>query len=105
MLGGVAFGLVRAGKSMGMKAFVANGDVLMQPKRAPKMDRESFAEQVEEWQRVLTKLAEDFYRGDTRVRPKNYPVTCKHCGQRLLCRLDAAALGGDDEVETEAIDG
>jgi ATP-dependent helicase/nuclease subunit B len=105
VLGGVAFGLVRAGKSMEMKAFVANGDVLIQPKKAPKMDRESFAEQVEEWQRVLTKLAEDFYRGDTRVRPKDYPVTCKHCGQRLLCRLDAAALGGDDEFETEGIDG
>ena len=49
-------------------------------------------EQVERWRQVLTKLAEDFYRGDTRVRPKNYPATCKHCGQRLLCRLDASLL-------------
>jgi ATP-dependent helicase/nuclease subunit B len=105
VLGGVAFGLMRAGKGMGMKAFVANDDVLKQPKRPPRMDRESFAGQVDEWREVLTKLAEDFYRGDTRVRPKSYPATCKHCGHRLLCRLDAVALGGDDEDETEAIDG
>jgi probable DNA repair protein len=105
VLGGVAFGLMRAGKTMGMKAFVANEDVLIQPKRPPRMDRESFAGQVDEWREVLTRLAEDFYRGDTRVRPKNYPATCKHCGQRLLCRLDAVALSGDDEDETEAIDG
>ena len=104
VLGGVAFGLMRAGK-MEMKAFVANENVLIQPKKRPPMDRESFAEQVEEWREVLTKLAEDFYRGDARVRPKNFPVTCTHCGQRVLCRLDAAALSGDDESETEGIDG
>jgi RecB family exonuclease len=100
----VAFAQVRAGKDMGLHGFATSKDVLVKTAKLPP-GVANLEEQVEEWRRVLTKLAEDFYRGDTRVHPKNYPVTCKHCGQRLLCRLDAAALSGDEESETEGIDG
>jgi ATP-dependent helicase/nuclease subunit B len=98
----VAFAQVRAGKEMGLHGFATSRDVLVKTTKLPQ-GVATLEVQVEEWRRVLTKLAEDFYRGDTRVRPKNYPVTCAHCGQRLLCRLNAAELGGDEE--TEAIDG
>ncbi len=101
----VAFAQIRAGKDMGLNGYAISAETLMkQPARLP-AGIATLEAQVAEWRRVLTKLAEDFYRGDTRVRPKSYPSTCKHCGQRLLCRLDAAALSGDDEDETEAIDG
>ena len=62
-----------------------------------KLPGASLDAQVEEWRRVLTNLAEDFYHGDVRVRPKRYPLTCEHCGQRMLCRLDGAALEEDDD--------
>ena len=59
--------------------------------------------QVERWREVLVNLANDFHRGDVRVRPKNYPKTCAHCGQRILCRLDPADLEDDsEENEVEA---
>jgi beta-phosphoglucomutase-like phosphatase (HAD superfamily) len=47
---------------------------------------------IAEWERTLTQLAEDFAAGRTTVSPKQYPQTCAHCGQRLLCRLDPASL-------------
>ena len=101
----VAFAQIRAGKDMGLNGYATRSETLMKrPARLP-AGIATLEAQVTEWRRVLTKLAEDFYRGDTRVRPKNYPATCKHCGQRLLCRLDAVALSGDHEDETEAIDG
>jgi len=51
--------------------------------------------QVEEWCEVLTALAEDFYSGEARVSPKQYPSTCRYCEQRLLCRLDVTTLEAD----------
>ncbi len=94
-LGGVAFARVKVGKDMGWKGFAAEDGVLLKP---DKLKAESFAAQVEEWRRVLTKLAEQFAAGDARVLPKRYPKTCEYCGQRLLCRVDGAAL---EETEEE----
>lgn len=55
----------------------------------------------EEWRRVLEALAMAFYSGDARVEPKSYPTTCRHCAQRVLCRLDVSQLEVDeDEDET-----
>ena len=51
----------------------------------------------------LENLARDFAAGKADVSPKEFPFTCTHCQQRLLCRLDVAALTADDE-ETEAVD-
>ena len=56
------------------------------------MKAESLEAQVAEWREVLTALAEDFHSGEARVDPKQYPKTCAHCEQRLLCRLDPATL-------------
>ena len=59
------------------------------------MKAESLEAQVSEWREVLTALAEDFHSGEARVDPKQYPQTCAHCEQRLLCRLDPATLGAN----------
>ncbi|MEI9980042.1 MAG: PD-(D/E)XK nuclease family protein [Edaphobacter sp.] len=101
-LQGVAFALVRPGKLRGMKGFEATSGVL--PSTAKMTEAATLEEQVERWKQVLTELAWEFYRGDARVQPKNYPTTCAHCGQRLLCRLDASLLE-DEDAEDGAAEG
>jgi RecB family exonuclease len=90
---GVAFGLVRAGKYMDLKGYAGRDGILA---KAAKM-RLPLEAQVDEWRRVLVQLATEFHEGQARVSPKRYPVTCKHCAQRVLCRLDVSAL--EEELE------
>jgi RecB family exonuclease len=97
-LAGVAFGSVRAGKEMGMAGYATRTEGL--PKVA-KHEFKDLPEQVEAWREVLTKLAEDFAAGDTRVNPKAYPTTCTFCPARILCRLDASLLEMDDTDDEE----
>lgn len=96
----VAFGQVRAGREMGLQGFSTSDRSGI---RIPKQRPADLKEQVEEWRRVLTSLAEDFAGGDIRVRPKRYPTTCSYCAQRLLCRIDPASFEEElDDDETEA---
>jgi probable DNA repair protein len=101
-LQGVAFGLVRAGKDMGLKGYAASGDVLLKP---AKLKTPSLEAQVEDWQRVLEELATRFALGDARVAPKRYPETCRHCAQRALCRLDVSLLEEDEGDAAEVTHG
>ena len=101
-LQGVAFALVRAGEERGMKGYGAQLGIL--PTQPKLKEAETLKDQVERWKQVLTALAEEFYRGDARVQPKNYPSTCARCGQRVLCRLDASLLEEEDEQDTSAED-
>ncbi|HEY6376447.1 MAG TPA: PD-(D/E)XK nuclease family protein [Edaphobacter sp.] len=94
---GVAFGLVRAGKYMELKGYAGRDGILT---KAAKM-RLPLESQVDEWRRVLVQLATEFQEGQARVSPKRYPATCKHCAQRVLCRLDVSTL----EEELEESDG
>ncbi len=97
-LQGVAFGLVRAGEGRGLKGYAANGIL---PGRPTKLKEAATLEaQVERWRQVLVGLAEEFYAGDARVSPKQYPATCEHCEQRILCRLDVSLL--EEEIEDDA---
>ena len=103
-LAAVAFANIRAGKDMKLNGHAAREDVL------PKLSRgafDSLQDQLDDWHRLLTVIAEDYAAGDASVRPKAYPVTCKHCGQRLLCRLDPASLANDgtddEEADSEAV--
>ena len=96
-LQGVAFGLVRAGEGRGLKGYAASEGVL--PRAAKLREAATLEEQVERWRQVLVRLAEEFHRGDARVRPKKYPGTCERCGQRLLCRLDVSLLREDEDEE------
>ena len=96
-LQGVAFGLVRAGDGRELTGYAVSDGVL--PGKSTKLKEAPTLEaQVEQWRRVLERLAEEFHSGDARVRPKRYPTTCARCGQRLLCRLDVSLL---EEVEEE----
>ena len=45
----------------------------------------SFGQQIEEWRRVLEKLAARYGAGDASVDPK--PDACDLCGLRALCRI------------------
>jgi probable DNA repair protein len=93
-LAAIAFARIRPGDQMGLDGYAAQYGIL--PKPAP-LHVESLEEQVAEWRRILTQLAEDFHAGDARVAPKSYPKTCQHCAQRLLCRLNPATLGDLDD--------
>ena len=98
-LRGVAFGLVRTGEGRGLKGYAVGDDVLAG--RPVKMkEAATLEEQIERWRQVLVRLAEEFYAGDARVNPKQYPATCLHCGQRLLCRLDVSLLQEDEEDDS-----
>lgn len=48
----------------------------------------SWDEQVTQWKSCLTKLSEDFYRGDARVDPKDEDQTCEWCQLKPLCRIN-----------------
>jgi ATP-dependent helicase/nuclease subunit B len=97
-LKGVAFGLVRAGEGRELKGY-AVGKGILPGKPTELKEAATLAEQVERWRQVLVKLAEEFYAGDARVHPKQYPATCEYCGQRLLCRLDVSLLENDEEED------
>ena len=95
----VAFALLRAGKDLGLKGCTDDSTILEKP---TPMQAPSLAEQIEQWREVLTHLAVAFAEGDTRVLPKLYPKTCKHCDQRILCRLNVASLEEQDDEDHES---
>jgi ATP-dependent helicase/nuclease subunit B len=102
-LQGVAFGLVRAGEGRELKGYTAREGVL--PGKLTKLkEAATFEAQVERWRQVLVGLAVEFAAGDAAVRPKSYPKTCEHCGQRLLCRLDVSLLEDSEEDDQAATD-
>ena len=103
-IAGVAFAKVRLGEEMHLHGYATRSELVT--KFARLKEASTLEAQVEEWRRVLTKLANEFASGDVRVRPKQYPKTCEHCAQRLVCRLDVALMeeeyddeesGGSDE--------
>ena len=100
-LAAIAFAGVRPGKDMGLQGYQSREGVLPKP---AKLKVESLEVQVQKWREVLTALAEDFYSGCAAVDPKDYPKTCAHCKQRLLCRLDPATLDAhaiDEDTDAE----
>lgn len=95
-LQGVAFGLVRAGEGRELKGYAVTDGIL--PGKPTRLkDAPTLGAQVEQWRRVLENLAEEFYSGDARVRPKQYPKTCARCAQRPLCRLDVSLFEENEE--------
>ena len=101
-LQGVAFAMVRAGEGRAMRGFAAQTNVLPNPSKMTEAG--TLEEQVERWEQVLTRLAEEFYRGDARVQPKSYPSTCANCPERVLCRLNASDLEEDEENTAAEVD-
>ena len=99
-LQGVAFGLVRAGEDCALKGYETMEGIL--PKSTKLTEAPTLEAQTERWREVLVSLAEEFSSGDALVRPKKYPETCAHCGQRLLCRLNVSLLEEDDDEDGPA---
>jgi probable DNA repair protein len=96
----IAFGSVRVGKD-GNRF----DDMTDQPLLGNKLKKNFvFDEQLAAWKRDLTALAEAFARGEAGVDPKDHRITCKHCAQRLLCRLDLTKLEPDDDLLEEEED-
>lgn len=48
----------------------------------------SWAEQLSQWDTVLTKLSDDFSQGIAKVDPKEKPQTCTWCALKPLCRIN-----------------
>ena len=42
---------------------------------------------LQEWQKALTGLGQNFLKGDAEVDPKQYPKTCEFCKLPGLCRI------------------
>jgi probable DNA repair protein len=63
--------------------------------------------QLNLWQRYIQQLARDFLAGRATVDPRQYPITCEHCGLQSLCRIQEREQFADDEdepAEAEAAD-
>jgi probable DNA repair protein len=97
----VTFANVRPGKQMKWSGYQAEAGILPKNKRQEDLNRI-----IAEWRITLTQLAQDFADGKAFVAPKDYPTTCEHCGQRVLCRLNPATLlEHEDEESAEVSDG
>ncbi len=92
------FGRVRPGAEMEWHGLAASRSVLPLERRQKLVDLEL---RRQEWQTVLTTLADDFAAGRAEVNPKSFTVNCKNCAQRLLCRVDSAALALDAAEQDE----
>ncbi len=101
-VGAIAFATVKAGdKTLGLQA-VADDPTALVP-TGTRARGEDFETLLSEWHTVMEHLSQQFAAGDARVGPKQYPTTCTHCGQRMLCRLDSETLTAlADEVEEGA---
>jgi RecB family exonuclease len=98
-LQGLLFGRVRPGAEIKWQGLTTNQTILPSEHRPKLVDLDL---RREEWNSVLTTLAEDFAAGRADVDPKSFAVNCRKCQQRLLCRVDPAALGDAvDEDDTE----
>ena len=87
-LKGLAFAKIRAGNDMRWLG-VQSEPGLLPASRGSVVDLPGL---LAGWRANLDELAHDFAAGRADVNPKNYPQTCTHCAQRLLCRLDPAGL-------------
>ena len=45
------------------------------------------ADRLAAWRSALTRLGEEFARGEAAVSPKRPPQTCRFCALNALCRI------------------
>ncbi|HEV8043246.1 MAG TPA: PD-(D/E)XK nuclease family protein [Bryobacteraceae bacterium] len=83
-IAGAAFALIRIGE-MGFRGGTEDGVSLPALKEMRAETPRPFGEQIEEWKRVLERLATNFGAGLAQVDPK--PGACDLCGLRALCRI------------------
>ncbi|MDP8979408.1 MAG: PD-(D/E)XK nuclease family protein, partial [Acidobacteriota bacterium] len=87
-LAGAALVQIQAG-TLGFRGILADPGLLPHFKPMKLDTGFLLSEQVEEWRRVLAKLADRFVAGDAEVDPK--PNACDFCKLDALCRVKEAA--------------
>jgi ATP-dependent helicase/nuclease subunit B len=95
----VAFAKILAGEKLAWLGMQAETGIL------PMKKADDLLIHIDDWRMELTRLAEEFAAGRATVSPKEYPLTCRYCSQRLLCRVDPATLAALAEEEQEDADG
>ena len=96
----VAFATIRPGKELGFDGLATRAGILPGVKA-----NDSFGDYYQQWQVSLPILANEFHAGTASVTPKDFPATCKYCGQQILCRvsesrtLDNFAADADENGE------
>lgn len=104
-LGGLVFAKVRAGEH-GFAGRVHDAKNQLLPglgSQSALVKRPFTAEELIDWRDYIEQMALDFVAGHAEVDPREYPVTCEHCGLEALCRVreNRARESEDDEGEEE----
>lgn len=86
------------------KGIAADPTVLMglkEPESLPRLDLpDRWQDIVEHWRATLSRIADDFVRGDARVDPKSTSLTCRYCDLHALCRIRSQVdVVGDEETD------
>lgn len=72
------------------------------PAGAQHRSAEDWAQQLDDWQVVLTRLATAFRDGKAAVDPKNGSTTCRTCDLATFCRIHEAGAAEDHTEAAEA---
>ena len=103
---GILIGTTKPGKDMSFAGRVRDAQAMLNPGlhassglvKNPLDDA-----QLEEWRRILDRLAGEFLEGRAEVDPKDGGKTCEKCHLQAVCRvyenLGATAMGADEENE------
>jgi ATP-dependent helicase/nuclease subunit B len=95
-LKGLAFAKVRAGNGVEWLGYQSEPGIL--PSKGSEI--RDMDQAIEDWRHTLSSLAHDFASGIADVNPKDFAKNCKHCAQRLLCRINPESFLASDEPET-----
>lgn len=93
---GIAFAEINAGNKAfkGISQYTLDIDGIKTPETLRQLDDMNWQALTTQWERVLTKLGDDFYSGKAAVDPKD-SAACLHCKLQPLCRIHQE--GVDDE--------
>ncbi len=96
-----------AEKEMGFDGRVEDATLIVTNRLNPKSNLAKnplTSQTLDDWNEVLTNLADRFLDGDAEVDPKVYPQTCKFCALPGLCRVAETSVPLEEE-RTADVDG